>query len=766
MAGWFIHLDVARKAIDSLAGDPQAVAILADAGATLDEITAAAHGEPAYLALGAIGPDIFFLLPDFKPPVGSVLWTAAYTIREIYGWLDEHLLAPIDEQLGPVFDNFHDTADALSGGLLGQLGSIATQATQFMRDALTVVAVRQYDLLSLLSSGVPKGFDEETFFWSDMLHYRQTYRVGVALWQRALAETDPTQRRRFQAYALGWMAHLGTDVITHTFVNQKVGGPYRLHWSRHHLVENHMDARVYNAQRGGEDLYANLSSSALHLWVAFNPDGSSRVNCFDFQPGPTYATGGRTPDRLDRQHNWDVDPDLPDELPKFLAETLRSLFVPALEQTPMGQEACCPTIISDLDDRVPIEGNGFPTAEDIKLSYWYTFHYMKWVTTDYYNLRPPEAPPVVSIPPFPSPPGAGAADPGPGPSDRSFWDDLLEALIAIFAWIIYLGQVVVWALTIIPAAAASAATYPLREVLYETVQLPLYNAWLAMHYYLAMTGFVMPLPEEINIGLTRLGISVTGSWPDTLAALDLVDGGLISPIADEPSGLDRQARYPKDAVLDAPSILPAATALAGALTGTPLVSSEFLHPWQFPVTNVAGAPVPPEHRTQTVSPYRAMTDVLDVLASMPGSPMARDLLESARSEAQTVAAVATLFTPTSDPAAVHTLGDPIDYVRYLMARLTRTGTDGAAVANFNLDADRGYGTLAWDWVRKVGSRDVPDAFKDEINPTTGVVDDVSQRAYRIPNHPGFGAEHGSYAPTTPGNPVQIRYIDREPKDRP
>ncbi len=760
MAGWFIHLDIARKAIETLSEDEDALEIFNEEGATADEVRAAARGEPAYLALGAIGPDIFFLLPDFKPPIGGALWTMAGTVREIYSWLDEHLLEPLSNQLGPVFDNFADAASALSGGLLGQLGAISTQAMSFIVDALKIVAVRQYDLMSLLSSGVPKGFDEQTFFWSDMLHYRQTYRVGVSLWKRASKEPDPVRRRRFQAYALGWMAHLGSDVITHTFVNQKVGGPYRLHWQRHHLVENHMDARVYDNQNGGASLYNNVNSAALHLWIAFNPDGSSRVSCFDTQPGPPYRTGTETPDRLDRKSKWDIDPDLPQDLAEFLAATLRDVYTTALETSPLGQEACCPTIISDLDDRVPIEGNGFPTPEDISLAYWYTFHYVKWVTTDYYNLRPPSAPAPIEVPPFPSPPGTGASDPGPGATDRSFWDDFFEALIAIFAWIIYLGQVIAWALSVIPAAVASLATYPLREVLYETVQVPLYNAWLALHYFLSMTGYTMPLPGEINAGLTRLGLSATGSWPDVLAALDVVDGGLISGDAvSEPSGADRQKRYPLDAQVDTPAMLPAASALAATLAGEPFVSSEFLHPWKFPEQNLAGNAVPPEDATQRVSPYTAMTDILDVLASMPGSAAAREALESAESEQVTIEKAHELLR------AGRTLGDPVDYVRYLMARLTRRRTSAEKVANFNLDCDRGYGALTWDWVRQ-GERAAPEAFSGKVNPVTGVADAVSERAYRLPVHPGFGAEQATYAPTVPEKPVLVRYIDREPKDKP
>ncbi len=72
-----------------------------------------------------------------------------------------------------------------------------------------------------------------------MLHYRKTYKFAAALWRNA----DCPERK---AFALGWMTHLATDVVGHSFVNQKCGGPYRLHPQRHHLIENHIDAWVYD----------------------------------------------------------------------------------------------------------------------------------------------------------------------------------------------------------------------------------------------------------------------------------------------------------------------------------------------------------------------------------------------------------------------------------------------------------------------------------------------------------------------------------------
>jgi hypothetical protein len=48
-----------------------------------------------------------------------------------------------------------------------------------------------------------------------------------------------------RAYSLGYMTHLATDTTAHSFVNSICGSPFRTHWQRHHLVENHIDTLWY-----------------------------------------------------------------------------------------------------------------------------------------------------------------------------------------------------------------------------------------------------------------------------------------------------------------------------------------------------------------------------------------------------------------------------------------------------------------------------------------------------------------------------------------
>jgi hypothetical protein len=770
MPGWYIHMNAARKAIADLQANPTAAPIFNSDGLDASSISSIARANPTYVALGAIGPDIFFLLPDFKPPVGSMLWKLATTIRELYTAWDDLFLGPYESAIGPISANLNDELNALSGGLKQTIEGIASQGINLLKDFILKLIVEQYDVFGLLSSGVPAGYDEQTFFWSDMLHYRQTYRFGAELWQRANNEPNPVLKERFQAFALGWMSHLATDVTGHAFVNQKVGGPYRLHWQRHHLVENHMDAQVYGHDHGAQPIYQQMANSALHLWLAFNPDGSSRVDFFNPSPNPPYPDGDHSADIVGRHAVWDVDSDLPDELATFIADALKAVFTPDLTKSNKGMVACCPTIISSLDGRVPIESGGYAEKDDIIGAYWWLFEYVKWTTTDYYKIRRPTPPDVFVIPSFPSTPGSGDSDPGPGASgDDSFWDDLLDFLLSLFAWAVWLAEVAIWPLAAIAGIIAGTATYSLRQALYEAIELPLYNLWLGIHTFLAMTGYVMPMPGEINAGLNTLGVSVADNWTATLAALNDPDGGLTPAIvATDPSGTGERA-YPKDVLLDPPGVI---TTLVNTLfsIGPPSVNgelpSEFTRPWRWPGKDDQGNTVNVENPRSMPGSFSIPQNANALFGMSPGSKEARDRFEGANNEAETLRAALDLL-----PQGKH-LGDPVDYTAYVVAMLTRADLDPSTVANFNLDADRGYGYLTWDWLRGAGRLAVPDAFTDEGDPSHGNAETpVSHRAYPPPLKPGYGWDSddepntttASFDPNNPNDFVTIRYIDREGK---
>ncbi|MGW2638581.1 zinc dependent phospholipase C family protein [Streptomyces sp. NPDC001348] len=764
MPGLYAHMDVARKALSRLTANDGAKSLFGAGGPSAAALEAVAKAHPAYVALGAIGPDMFFFLPDFKKGAAEGLWGAAQSIKDLYTWWDDNFLGPWEETLGPIAMNNADTLGALTGGVTTQCGRIASNAASFLITFVEDLVIRQFDAFALLSSGVQAGCDEQTFMWSDMFHYRKTFEFGRHLYVTAKKAGNEAHI----AFALGWMSHLATDVTGHAFTNEKCGGPYRLHWQRHKLVENHMDARLVDSEHGSDEIYNMLNNSAQHLWIAFNGDGTSKHDFFKAQPGPSYPTGDTTPDILGRSTAWDVDSDLPPDLAEFFAKAAKEFFTDShlnadRDSASTGASASHPTIVEDLE---PGSG-GYADSEALSTTYWWLYHYVKWTTTDYYKMRRPEFD-AITVPPFPSPPGAGTGSLDDD-DDASLWADSLKILLAILAWLTYLAQVISWGATALASIVTTFSTAPVRYLVYEYIEVPLYNAWMALHWYLSFTGFALPMKSETSPGLMTLGVAPKDSWTEMQKSLDALGGGVLFDLGDtdlaatEPSGKDNKA--PREVVVDSPDQVPESTVLIQGLTGpgSPggVIPSEFLRPWLYPSLNQDGSTVPAEPTesggTPVLGPYKPGEDATVLTEDRPGSAAARGSFESAKSEKETLRHQQT-HLPKNE-----TLGGPIDFTGYVVAKLTRDNP--GVIPNFNLDSDRGYAYLCWDWVRQHDATAAPKAYQNSTDRPR------STHQYHPPVAAGYGwdsddvisgsapSEHNPKTPT----PVRIRYIDREQK---
>jgi len=210
--------------------------------------------------LGAIGPDLFFWAPDY--PVVQVF-------MDIYKAINEMNKA-YNDIVGPIVGPFEEAADAIEEQLV-ELGLDDTVALikktreelEKTKDALQstlttgalATALRGTNLLTDMASlpGVLETIfmeftprrqynePENNWYWFDMLHYRNTGDFAHCLVKYA---NSPEQ----QAYALGYMSHIATDLTGHPYVNQIVGGPFRLHCQRHTTVENFIDSRMFDEE--------------------------------------------------------------------------------------------------------------------------------------------------------------------------------------------------------------------------------------------------------------------------------------------------------------------------------------------------------------------------------------------------------------------------------------------------------------------------------------------------------------------------------------
>ena len=619
-----------------------------------------------FAALGAIGPDLFFFLPDFrdkKPiPLSSVLVAFNDFLFDLYDKIDPYI-EKYEKYLGPISQDAQEAISRLTGGLSEVVTNVLGDLISILISAIENLAVKNVDFFTFFSLGHNTGVDEQSFMWSDMLHYRRTGQFGRVLWQVASEIKDDDLRAKAQAYALGYITHVGTDVTGHALVNTIAGGPFRLHWQRHHLVENHMDAFWYlrDANRPGSTTqYGQLTESALYYDIAFNEGDASAVQ------RPSYPTGNSMRENWVRRRKLDLD--------SKLAEPVAGLLHKAIEEV-FYRNGKHPRILRDND--------GKPTLELIDQTYRLLFSYLKMTTVDGFSHEAPQPPdvfPNLDFPTMSDPQGSG---PGGDDSDGSWFDDLLDFLLSV---INILAYILAWALyiaTILWALAADLATYLIRLAIYYAVELPLFHALKSFRATLVMTGYLMPMKDEISLGLIAIGM------PDkAVFKMVMDDVGDVFPAnaaLTESRNRFEDANYPHMYPKDA--------------DGDP---AAFHQPWQYPRTE------PAELGRTVAGPYPARATPEVLFKNVATDPGVRDQLESAQTPSATDTIARASLRPT-----IH-LGNATQFSAYQIWLHTRQSPQPGEkkeipYVDWNLDADRGYAYHCWDWNRK------PDSTHEDPN---------------------------------------------------
>lgn len=585
MPGWYIHMEAAKQTAQRLRdGD-------IPTGLPIDIANARDLGEICYrwrnyLAIGSLGPDLFYLLPDFSNEKGVVIRNVMRWVLDVWKEVDSAFFDRFEHWLGPIDTNNAQLASQLTGGLSNQLAQILDELASAAGKAILGLLGTMGDWFGLLTSGVPQGVGTNAFYWSDVFHYRRTYQFPYTLYRQAsqaLAKARNDQERSDAeaqlAFAIGWMSHCATDVTGHPFTNAKCGGPYRDHWQRHHLIENHFDSENYIAHHTGP-YYGEYGTSALHFWAAFRSradapyagrgdgpafDYFAELPVYDLSQGPTGSAA--------RLKFFSLASGMfPDHLVKALLDAMAAVH-------PDG-----PKILTQDPPFSSTDGQGNPDGRPSRAAFdqmWkIVYEFMEMSGSDGLGPTRPQAPGVFTDHSFPTPPGGAGYgiddDPARGADieDDSF--TLLDLILAIFAWIIFIFQVIVWLVTILPGLIADVATFPARVVIYYAVELPAWNLYIAARRALVMAGFIIPKPEEIDNGLTTLG-SATGGFNLAVALDDPAGIGSTAEqfVVTEPSGrptsTSRKALddlYPRNIVRDRPEDIRAVD-LGGALGLTP-----------------------------------------------------------------------------------------------------------------------------------------------------------------------------------------------------
>ncbi|HEX8693643.1 MAG TPA: hypothetical protein VF746_14565 [Longimicrobium sp.] len=404
-----------------------------------------------YAAFGSVGPDfLFFSLKEYGTPLDELVnftfeaYDALEPLRDFYALYVE----PVEQALESAVTTLDQ---AMFRGLIADLKATVDLIRATAVAKVSTQVTGKVDLFMPFFPKIQQGAPEDKWYYFDFLHYRRTGRFASTMWK--LAGGDPDLRR----YVLGYVSHIGTDVVGHPFVNAVTGGPYRTHWHRHKLVENWMDAwsRRHYSDLAGVKACLKLGSGDAYAPHAIS--GSYYYRLVEFE-----------------------DSRLP--------QKLRELFAKALQST-----------YGDMPHPEMLNG------ADVDAAYRLWLAWFRRSTSVGSAVKPvPVDPPgtaagalfnsyVAGSPPYPGGGGAPAAGPG--------WQNILQALVDFATWV---GQVMSYTLDWAWANAAGILALPHVEAM-QTLKWLLYQvrkgAWEVydgLRFALVLGGYLFPEPEDLD----------------------------------------------------------------------------------------------------------------------------------------------------------------------------------------------------------------------------------------------------------------------------
>jgi hypothetical protein len=843
MPGHFTHIYTARRVSDNLLSGqvvdwPPAVA---DAlkNHSAHECGQVMRDWEKFTAIGAIGPDLFYFLQDYNTATLGPLSDELMLAFATYYFYDaaseddwEPLLIILDQvnstlaallrfliklqkiwqtfldgwnqTIGPVVSSISEIPDALTGGLISQfqtvLDEFKTALITIGEEELTTYA----DIFSQFNTCVQKGFSEKLFLWSDMSHYRRPSAFARALVQQAETLHDGSdaggdQYQQFLAFSLGYITHLGTDTVGHSFVNEQCGGPYRDHPQRHHLIENHIDAWNYSQTGDGgvlkpdpwghTETYPDLTMSAMWFAVQLTPDNPHGQQ----RPDPL-------PDDPDaRTKALDVDGEMPDWMAESIVKAMISAFTdhdhPLILQGDAFQSSIDSGLLTKwvqtitghgldkpfgelLDDIAPKPSfpvpKGFPLPWQIKTVYkiMYSFYRLSYNGT--WELQKPPKPDFIITPPASDienvlqPPDLSGIDPS------NPVDDVCGVFVALFDWATKLIESVIQLANDLIKMLTSPLTYVFRLGLYDLAMM-IWDLITKTHEIMAHTGFFIPhaqqlypggelrLPNEIDLPMITLGGTVDQAFLQALA-------GAFDPLGNldqDPNaiGVGHSVSDPN---------YPYYPVLRYHVKNNTWDGWEFRRPWAYPSKSLSTLddgnpdtyrPTPTEtynpskhgdgpdkaYKPLRPGPYPVGTrpDVFFRLDA-PVNANTRSDYESAQTPWETDQLNETNLRP--DGLRESPIGDPIPFSVHLISQIAN---DTGYATQFNLDSDRAFAYLTWDWIRND-----PNAPGGQKNIGTGILG----LTYATPVEP---PENDQANPWAQGNnPLQLQYVDAPPKPAP
>lgn len=429
--------------------------------------------------LGAVGPDLLFFAPDYE--IVDKLFTLYKNFEKVIDLYNDvvqpfrdvrdAVVEPVEdavETLAPstvalirqAVERIKETADLFQSTVQTGIFAGVTTGVNIITDAASVPRVSS-QLFDSFIPGLQNNEPESTWYWFDMLHYRRTGDFGRNLVRIA---QSGTQEQR--AYAYGYLSHIATDLVGHAYVNQVVGGPYRLHAQRHVVVENFMDTRQMNEFDGTSVNQTLLDKLGFPAEFEALPDDvcdlihQAFLDTYgDFTPRPNRVNtdAGDESGFLSKQQIKDTY-----EIMFKILEITKKMAVKRPEEPFSGVADVLAEALSDVFEAPPtppgFSGTGACSVGDI-LSFG-----LSSSSRDCYE---------------------------------NFFDNVAE-------WAEYLGELLQWAVEtlldiadLILALLLSLPISVLLALLYG-IQLLMFEVYQSVRFLLSLEGFFTPEPADIN----------------------------------------------------------------------------------------------------------------------------------------------------------------------------------------------------------------------------------------------------------------------------
>ena len=654
--------------------------------------------------------------------------------------------------IGPFVKDIDHLADALTGGILSQGAVVLNE----LKIALKLLAEEELltfmDIFGKMNTCVQKGYGEKLFLWSDMSHYRRPSALCQALIRQVdalAAEGKTEQSEQFLAFSLGYITHLGIDTVAHSFVNEQCGGPFRNHPQRHHLIESHIDSFNYvETMPGGKlkpdpwgftDEYPSISQSALWFAIQLTPDN----------PQGEQRPEGPFEDEDARQEALDVDGEMPDWMANAIVAAMMDCYRdpeehPQILHGDAFQQAIDEGLLTRMFKLVTGDGldkpfedlleaiapappfpvrKGFPLPWEVKTIYRIMYTFYRLLFNGTWELEKPKKPDFIIFPPasdfedlFQPPDLSGINSGNPV-------IDACEAIVALLEWAIKELDAAINLIADLIMMAMSPLSYPFRLGLYYLAML-VWDIITKTHEVLAHTGFLSPhpaafypdgelrLPNEIDMPMITLGGTVDSAFRQALAdAFDPFGNldknqdviGIGHPVNAPETPYYPVLRWKADQTTEDweykrpwawPSVSPVEQ--PGNVDTTKATPTEI-----YDAFTSFGGGQPGEFKPLTAGPYPVGTQP-DVFfrTSAPVNEKLRSAYEQCQTPLETD--LLNLAVIGRERLGASPIGDCIPFSCHLIGQLAN---DTGYSTQWNLDSDRAFAYLTWDWIRDVENTD-------------------------------------------------------------